>query len=288
MSNPEVIFESYGNKLIGAAGGGSESGGHTIQDAEGTDLAQQDTLQFADARVENDDTNGKTVVHVTQEAMTVEEFNEASDLPPGIYPLDGGGIIDDSMIKHDAEHTTRQVIDSKVNKSDLASISITGTTNNTGAGLLSGTYFYLNGTLCITIAFVANGDTFVENTNYKNISDALNKSTPWKYLGNKGVQIPLSLPSDFEELYVIVGRTSSVTQDVGAFTIPKIAITSNGNTRRYCLLNLGGGGSNKVYCYQGDVIISNGTSIYLQSMYYIGTDGQSDVSTGSNIWVYYR
>ena len=88
----------------------SEGGGHVIEDASGTDLPQQDTMQFADARVEDDSTNGKTVVHVTQEPMTVSEFNAAEDLDPGIYPLNGGEVLDDSMIMHDSTHTTRQAI----------------------------------------------------------------------------------------------------------------------------------------------------------------------------------
>lgn len=36
MSDPETVYESYGNKLIGAGASGSGSGGHTIQNSTGT------------------------------------------------------------------------------------------------------------------------------------------------------------------------------------------------------------------------------------------------------------
>lgn len=45
--------------------GGSGGGGHTIEDAEGTDLTQRDTLQFGDGlSAEDDDTNERSVVKV--------------------------------------------------------------------------------------------------------------------------------------------------------------------------------------------------------------------------------
>lgn len=107
----------------------SEGGGHVIEDASGTDLPQEDTMQFADARVEDDSTNGKTVVHVTQEPMTVSEFNAAEDLNPGIYPLNGGEVLDDSMIMHDSTHTTRQAIDEVVGKVAFATYNIPNDTS---------------------------------------------------------------------------------------------------------------------------------------------------------------
>lgn len=122
----------------------SEGGGHVIEDASGTDLPQEDTMQFADARVEDDATNGKTVVHVTQEPMTVSAFNAAADLDPGIYPLNGGEVLDDSMIMHDSTHTTRQAIDNIVESGS----------NN------SGTYIkYADGTMiCTKIAVLEDID----------------------------------------------------------------------------------------------------------------------------------
>jgi len=53
---------AYGTSIIGG-GGGSGSGGHEIQDATGTALAQEDALQFAGyLNTTDDSSNGRTVV----------------------------------------------------------------------------------------------------------------------------------------------------------------------------------------------------------------------------------
>ena len=50
---------------------------------------------------------------------------------------------------------------------DLTSIKATGTTNATGSTITSGTFFYLNGTLCKAKSDIASGATFTANTNYE-------------------------------------------------------------------------------------------------------------------------
>ena len=50
---------------------------------------------------------------------------------------------------------------------DLTNIDLTGTTNNTGSTITSGTIFYLNGTLVKAKTDIANGATFTLNTNYE-------------------------------------------------------------------------------------------------------------------------
>lgn len=50
---------------------------------------------------------------------------------------------------------------------DLTSIKATGTTNATGSTITSGTFFYLNGTLCKAKSDIASGATFTLNTNYE-------------------------------------------------------------------------------------------------------------------------
>ena len=66
--------------------------------------------------------------------------------------------------------TNLQLENNKANKSDLASISITGTTNSTGATIASGTYFYLNGSLVRAKTSIANGATLTANTNYEAVT----------------------------------------------------------------------------------------------------------------------
>ena len=59
---------------------------------------------------------------------------------------------------------------SRAAKSDVAPISITGATNNTGAAITIGTYFYLNGELVFAKKNIANGATLTSGTNYDVVS----------------------------------------------------------------------------------------------------------------------
>ena len=75
--------------------------------------------------------------------------------------------------------TFGSTIGSKAPKSDLASISITGSTNNTGSIIPRSTFFYLNGALVRAIDAIAVGATLTANTNYITITaGALNDFVP--------------------------------------------------------------------------------------------------------------
>jgi hypothetical protein len=63
----------------------SSGGGHTIEDAEGTDLTQRDTLQFGEGfKAEDDDTNKKTVI--TPDVMPSEDMDEVISPKPSVQP----------------------------------------------------------------------------------------------------------------------------------------------------------------------------------------------------------
>lgn len=74
-----------------------------------------------------------------------------------------------TLLNNDVALNTNKAEKSAVaNKADLASINITsGTTNNTGAKINSGTYFYYNGTFVRAKTDIANGATLTLNTNYE-------------------------------------------------------------------------------------------------------------------------
>lgn len=81
------------------------------------------------------------------------------------YPMLRDARIVDPTYEPYAE-TNQQLTVNKANRSDLASLNLTGTKNTTGATITAGTYFYLNGHYCITIQDVGNNADFTENTNY--------------------------------------------------------------------------------------------------------------------------
>lgn len=65
----------------------------------------------------------------------------------------------------------------KADKTNLASISITGSTNNTGSKISKGTFFYKSGALARASVDIANGATLTQNTNYTLVTaGALNES----------------------------------------------------------------------------------------------------------------
>ena len=76
-------LQDFYHKILPYMGGSSEGGGHTIEDAEGTDLTQRDTLQFGEGlSAQDDSTNQKTVVDI--DPMPAEDMDEVIDeLPTG-------------------------------------------------------------------------------------------------------------------------------------------------------------------------------------------------------------
>jgi len=78
-------LQDFYHKILPYMGGssGGSGGGHTIEDAEGTDLTQRDKLQFGEGLSATDDsTNEKTVVDI--DPMPAEDMDEVIDeLPTG-------------------------------------------------------------------------------------------------------------------------------------------------------------------------------------------------------------
>jgi len=85
------VLEAYGSNVIGG-GGGSSSGGHTIQNSAGTDLPQEDKMQFVDSHVSDDPTNGRTIVENIKE-VSPADYDSTTD--EGIIVTDDG---DDALI----------------------------------------------------------------------------------------------------------------------------------------------------------------------------------------------
>lgn len=67
------------------SGGGGTGGGHTIEDSDGTDLTQRDTLQFGEGFLaEDDNVNEKTVV--SPDVMQSGDMNDIITPLPSIIP----------------------------------------------------------------------------------------------------------------------------------------------------------------------------------------------------------
>ena len=72
----------------------------------------------------------------------------------------------------DATHTSNLITSAAVAgvRSGIASINLTGTTNDTGATISQGTFFYISGTLVTAKTDIANGATLTEGTNYEAVT----------------------------------------------------------------------------------------------------------------------
>ena len=93
-----TVDETLGKWREFSSGGGA-GGGHTIEDSEGTDLTQRDTLQFGEGFIaEDDDTNEKTVI--LPDVMQSGDMSEVITPLPSVAPKKEG-------IKYS---TTEQVI----------------------------------------------------------------------------------------------------------------------------------------------------------------------------------
>lgn len=140
--------------------------------------------------------------------------------------------------------TNRELTDGKAEKSDLASISITGTTNNTGATIAIGTYFYLNGQIVKAKTDISNNATLTLNTNYEAVSiGALNQlvsktDVTWFYTKNYAFASNKNLRvygTHAEQFFLVFGK------GIGVNFMSIVSCQSGDDTSSINITNLGTG-----------------------------------------------
>ena len=122
-------------------------------------------------------------------------------------------------------------IGNKAPKSDLASISITGNTNNTGSTIKDATFFYKDGTLVRAKGDIANGATLTVNTNYIFVDTVggLNTRHKWLLINNNitnGSHIQLTGYDEY--LVILIGSgvqmgSMIVVDETNSFSLKFIA-----------------------------------------------------------------
>ena len=107
-------LQDFYHKILPYMGGGSSGGGgHTIEDSEGIDLTQRNTLQFGEGfKAEDDDTNEKTVI--SADVMQSGDMDDVITPLPSVAPKKEG-------IKYS---TTEQVIGEWIDSKPLYQIVI--------------------------------------------------------------------------------------------------------------------------------------------------------------------
>ena len=169
-----------------------------------------------------------------------------------------------------------------IESSDLTSIKAVGSTNATGSTITKGTYFYLNGKLCLAKSDIASGATFTLNTNYEVVTagglNSLNSALVWKQAGSSATgttPIDISGLTDYNELLVSVDIAGG--GNVQTFSIPKTILKSSNQ-----VLREGGYSGAQAFCM---VLINVSTSSI--SLYSAIINNQTLTAT-SVTSVYYR
>lgn len=153
------VYDGIYFQLIGTSGGG-----HVIQDASGTAVAQEPTMQFTDSHVSDDSTNEKTVIENIK-SVTEAQFKSATE--DGLYDVDVEGaeigeISEDYVeVTADGNTTWADLLKSVFNdaKFDISKVNkyskLAYSTN--GIKIYDLNLYFVNGTT--SLAFSASSDT---------------------------------------------------------------------------------------------------------------------------------
>ena len=146
-------------------------------------------------------------------------------------------------------------IATRAKKVDLTNISTTGSTNNSGATITSGTYFYKDGTLARAKTDIANGATLTLNTNYEIVtagglnslnealSDKLNFTyTPLLEVSSTGTSISIAQNINNFKLVALMFKTAGDVYinyamiPVAAFKTGGIQVEYYDSSRHYAVV----------------------------------------------------
>lgn len=130
----------------------------------------------------------------------------------------------------DATHTSNLITSAAVAgvRSDIASINITGTTNDTGATIPQGTFFYASGVLVTAKIDIADAAPLTEGTNYEAVTAGglnalIEQIMPFKRIGGwSSGSATISLPKGYGARLMVF---SSANSNLNAFLITQ----SNGS-----------------------------------------------------------
>lgn len=149
----------------------TEGANWTIFMGEPTNMAEKIIAPLEDSPSENSYSAGQQLI-----------FND------NLYEVIGAIAVGDNLVTYESDPTNANIklapkvtsqiqtlsnnvatnaADIQTLTNNLTSIKATGSTNNTGATILNGTYFYLNGVLVRAKTDIASGATFTLNTNYE-------------------------------------------------------------------------------------------------------------------------
>ena len=108
-----MVYDGTTLKIVDVSN--SNSGGHSIEGADGTALSQEPTLQFSDADASDDAVNQKTVVNVVRKRTQAEyDAMSAADKVKGVIEITDADAkpLFASQVRYDSSNTVKDKLDS--------------------------------------------------------------------------------------------------------------------------------------------------------------------------------
>lgn len=227
------------------------SKGHTIKDQTGTAATQRDNLQFKDMKVSDDSTNGATKLEAVQE-ITESELNNLGSGTDGIYLVPDGSAepMTAQNLLYRPGTTTKQALDRIEDNFANVENNVTSSQAYTvGEHITRGDKYYR------VKAAIAQGDSFVENTNIEraNVGGEIEKLS--SNLAKHDLGTPINVSPYENTPYTVPSDGYVWCEASGAIANAKIKIGSGVNTfEAIACGNTGRGGRATVFVRKDTVV----------------------------------
>lgn len=160
-----------GSDIYAVPSGGGSGGGHVIENSSGTDMAQEDNLQFIGAYLEDDSTNDRTKVNVVRHTTSALYDAMSSSQKEGIvvvddeydfdslYMISGVFIDTDNVIVEETAYSGQ--LSYTATEDCIVFVNVMGTASGSGYVYINNktvgrTYFTINGVSSGTIHIYGN------------------------------------------------------------------------------------------------------------------------------------
>ena len=140
--------------------------------------------------------------------------------------------------------TANKFLENCTAKSTVANLITSGSTNTTGSTITAGTYFYLNGDLCVAKTDIASGASYTQGTNYDLVSIGDQLTALNGALGQQSEASGISGNTAFAKIKTVSDSHVYISYDEGMTDatlklIPsgqlQLVIVANGSVKRLSL-----------------------------------------------------
>lgn len=172
------------------------------------------------------------------------------------------------------------LIEGKVDKTDLTSIIATGTTNTTGSPIAAGKYFYLNGEMVRATATITNNEAFTLNTNYEEVpTGGLNDLKAYTNNVINGLVKWENVPFTSS---VTNGKLELIYDSSFSYTPSLVLVQGKNSTNKFFTVLY-------ISAYASSVVADQNANMYTNKQVTVSTSGMtwqaSEISTSDNFTI---